>query len=173
LSKEFLDVPYAVIDLTGVNFFDRLLFTIRFQYTQSFKLIDDHVMMLKNKGNLDCISMLTGDKKSLIEVLHSYLDKTKDILSIGLASFILNEFYQWSEFEQFQNLLIEVLGKANFNFVQNIHKEQLSLRKEIRKISPNSDKIQKSVAYVCYHCYKEPGKYSRTEGDKSNCELIR
>lgn len=174
LSKKFMEVPNIVMEMQGINFFDRVLFITRFQYKQAPDLLDSYLLNSQKVGNLDCISMFTNEPRVVKTIIETYLEKTKDIITIGLAGIILFELFGWSECEGIIEQMMSLLSAKNPNLCGVIYKEQLLLRKEINRQTLETKKTLPNIVYRCYFCKKEPGRLNLKDSMvKSNCELKR
>ena len=174
LSKKFMEIPTVVMEINGINFFDRLLFVLRYQYKSGAELLQKYLTIGSENGNLDCLSMFSSDKNSFLEIMDKYLERTKDLVTIGLASIIVFEIFEWEEMEKYMEQFVGLLNQKNANLASVIYKEQLLLRKELKRQSMEFKKEEPNIIYKCYYCKKEPGKLSNSEAVvKSNCDLNR
>ncbi len=174
LSKSFLLNPTVVMDMPGINFFDRLLFVLRFQYKQAFMLVDQYAKKTKDAGGLDALSLFTGQKEAVLTIFDTYLVRSNDIVTVGLASIILDTLYAWPELSKYVEKMMIFLDALNPSLRPIVDREQLAMRKEIRHLPKGDQRAEANVQFVCYYCKKDPGKVAENEGMlKSVCELIR
>lgn len=173
LAKSFLSPKETVINMPGVNFFDRLLFVLRFQYKQGPELIGEYMRAGKEAGNLDCLALYTGSRTATTDLIEQYLKLTGDTVTVGMAAILFGALYNWTELDKHVERMLSKLAAKNEATVAIVNKEQLRLRKEMRAMQAEERRDRPNVAFACYYCKKEPGRLEEATGFKSNCGLKR
>ena len=167
LSGDFIKSKKLIFDLRGVNFFDKLLFILRFLYRDAKVLIEEYMRKASKKGNLEILALYSKDPDTTFNVLQTYLDKTQDLITVGLSSLILNELYPNSKLNKFIDHCYMFLNDLYlFNLKGNINKQLNDLRKDIPRSEKggtniSASRLNRNAPLInCYYCDKSPVSFN-------------
>ena len=165
ISGQYLNKKNKIFTLKGVNFFDKLLFVLRFLYKDAEELINKYLTYGKKNGEIETLVLCSQDQNDIFEILQIYLDKTQDLITVGLASMILNEIFPNKKLKKFIHCCNSLLNDLYlFNLKGSVNKQLNDLRNKIPNFIKNESKIKKTEIkqknlfpkIYCYYCQKEP-----------------
>ena len=165
ISGHYLIKKEEIFTFKGVNFFDKLLFVLRFLYKDAEKLINDYLNYGKKNGEIETLVLCSQDQNSIYEILQIYLDKTQDLITVGLASMILNEIFPNKKLKKFIECCNSLLNDLYlFNLKGSVNKQLNDLRNKIPNFIKNENNIKKIEIkqnnsfprIYCFFCQKEP-----------------
>ena len=164
LSQEIFQSPKNFMQNSKISFFDRFALLIRFFPPFEIRAFLNSVSETLTEGIIEHILLFGNKFDSSLQILSSYLDSSKDIQTVGLASCHLRfmQFPNESKLNEWFRIYKELLTQLElYEIRSNLDKDAQDLKKIIvekeksfKGIALSNEDMEISlISQRCYFCF--------------------